>query len=144
MVLCDGLEGKRVFIDKVQCILGQLGNYKQVLVKGKTILRLKGVKVWGFQTPLQADAYQDTVIELLTSSDDFLPVPLKEWFEEIFETRKKAKIEATLDKQSDLRVKLTVKLKPGRPRLEEPQPELLKTIMNLTIYNSAAHEKRQS
>jgi hypothetical protein len=58
--------------------------------------------------------------------------------------RKKAKIEATLDKQSDLREKLTVKLKPGRPRLEESQPELLKTIMNFTIYNSAAHEKRQS
>jgi hypothetical protein len=24
--------------------------------------------------------------QLLTSSDDFLPVPLKEWFEEIFES----------------------------------------------------------
>jgi hypothetical protein len=38
-------------------ILGQLGNYKQVLVKGKTILRLKGIKMWGFETPLQADVY---------------------------------------------------------------------------------------
>lgn len=53
--------------------------------------------------------------------------------------RKKAKIEATLDKQSDLREKLTVKLKPGRPRLEESQPVLLKTIMNLTRCSVPKH-----
>jgi hypothetical protein len=41
----------QVIIDKIQLILGQLGNYKEVLVKGKTILRLKGIKMWGFETP---------------------------------------------------------------------------------------------
>jgi hypothetical protein len=57
----------QVFIDKIQLILGQLGNYKQVIFKGKTILRLKGIKMWGFETPLQADVYQDTLIEVCYS-----------------------------------------------------------------------------
>jgi hypothetical protein len=57
----------QVIIDKIQLILGQLGNYKEVLVKVKTIIRLKGIKMWGFETPLQADVYQDTVIEVCYS-----------------------------------------------------------------------------
>nr|CAH0101690.1 unnamed protein product [Daphnia galeata] len=78
MVMCNELGGKRVIIDKIQLILGQLGNYKEVLVKGKTILRLKGIKMWSFETPLQAD--------VLTSSDDCLPLAFKEWLEEIFDS----------------------------------------------------------
>lgn len=57
---------------------------------------------------------------------------------------KKAKIEAALDKHLVLRESSTAKSKPGRPRLEELQPELIKTIINMAIPGSAAHEKRQS
>ncbi len=53
-----------MFVDKVQIILGQLGDYKHVLVKGKSILRFKGVKMWSFDGPLQRDNFQDTIIEV--------------------------------------------------------------------------------
>lgn len=53
-----------MFVDKVQIILGQLGDYTKVLVKGKSILRLKGVKMWSFDGPLQGDAFQDTIVEV--------------------------------------------------------------------------------
>lgn len=33
---------------------------------------------------------------------------------------------------------------PGRPRLEEEQPELLKTICDLALFGSAAHDRRQT
>ncbi|XP_046438491.1 uncharacterized protein LOC124190022 [Daphnia pulex] len=105
LVICNELGGKRVFIDKIQLILGQLGNYKKVLVKGKTILRLKGIKMWGFETPLQADVYQDTVIEVLTSSDDCLPLAFKEWLEEIFDSDDENDQEKDLLKEVGLKEK---------------------------------------
>lgn len=39
---------------------------------------------------------------------------------------------------------LKIRSRPGRPRLEEDQPELLKAICDIAIHRSAAHEKRQT
>ena len=39
---------------------------------------------------------------------------------------------------------MKVQVKPGRPRLEEEQPLMLKTILEIALHGSAAHEKRQA
>ena len=39
---------------------------------------------------------------------------------------------------------LRIRNEAGRPRLEDDQPLLLKAIVDIALYGSAAHEKRQS
>ncbi|KZS20689.1 Uncharacterized protein APZ42_012552 [Daphnia magna] len=60
------------------------------------------------------------------------------------EQERSKKHRAALEKHPDVRESLTVKAKPGRPRLEESEPELLKTIINMAIHGSVAHEEIQS
>jgi hypothetical protein len=59
--------------------------------------------------------------QLLTSSDDFLPVPLKEWFEEIFESES----DGEKDKEEELEGKkkeLEGKENELEEKEEKPQP----------------------
>ncbi|EFX67557.1 hypothetical protein DAPPUDRAFT_115347 [Daphnia pulex] len=80
-VICNELGGKRVFIDKIQLILGQLGNYKQVLVKGKTILRLKAFKEWLeeiFDSDDENDQEKDLLKEIGLKERDLKERDLKE------------------------------------------------------------------
>ena len=39
---------------------------------------------------------------------------------------------------------LNVQAKRGRPRIEEDQPSLLETIVDIAMHGSASHERRQS
>lgn len=58
--------------------------------------------------------------------------------------RKKARQEQAVDKYPGLREELKIRNGPGQPRLEDEQPLLLKTIIDLAIHGSASHEKRQN
>lgn len=44
----------------------------------------------------------------------------------------------------DIRTALKLRSNPGRPRIELEQPLLLKKMIEIAMYGSAAHEKRQS
>ena len=57
---------------------------------------------------------------------------------------KKKRQELAIEKNPSLRDELRVRTRPGKPRVEENQPLLLKTIIALAMHGSASHEKRQS
>jgi hypothetical protein len=57
---------------------------------------------------------------------------------------KKRKLNALIEDNPELRASLNVRAKPGRPRLEEDQPSLLETIVDIAMHGSASHERRQS
>lgn len=57
---------------------------------------------------------------------------------------KKIKLNRLLEQQPEFRSALNIRKNPGRPRIEEDQPLLLKTIIDIAMHGSAAHEKRQS
>ncbi|BFZ21940.1 hypothetical protein BsWGS_24979 [Bradybaena similaris] len=57
---------------------------------------------------------------------------------------KKRKFNALCEDNPELLKSLKVRAKPGRPRIEEDQPSLLKTIVNIAMHGSASHERRQS
>jgi len=56
---------------------------------------------------------------------------------------KKRKINELLEDNPELRKSLKVRAQSGRPRIEEYQP-LLDTIVNIAMYGSASHGRRQS
>jgi hypothetical protein len=57
---------------------------------------------------------------------------------------KKRKLNALFEDNPELRTSLNVRAKPGRPRIEEDQPSLLETIVDIAMHGSASHERRQS
>ncbi|XP_037029339.1 uncharacterized protein LOC119069393 [Bradysia coprophila] len=57
--------------------------------------------------------------------------------------RKKASLENACENNPDLKKKLSIRGKVGRPRIEEDQPYLLKAIIDLAMHGSAAHERRR-
>ena len=57
---------------------------------------------------------------------------------------RKAKLQAAIEKNPDLQKTLNVRHGVGRPRLEDDQPLLLKTIVDIAMHGSASHERRQS
>lgn len=61
-----------------------------------------------------------------------------------FRKKKKEILEAACEDNPALASKLKIRHKVGRPAIEEDQPLLLKTIVDIAVYGSAAHEKRQS
>lgn len=61
-----------------------------------------------------------------------------------FRDEKKRKLNAVLEKNPELSKSLNVRTKCGRPRIEEEQPLLLKTILDIATYGSASHERRQT
>ena len=61
----------------------------------------------------------------------------------IYREEKKSRLAAIVSSNEDLRKSLKIRTKPGRPSLETDQPLLLKTIVDLAIYGSASHDKRQ-
>ncbi len=56
---------------------------------------------------------------------------------------KKRKFEEEYDKNPELKAKLNFRKHSGRHRIEEDQPMLLKSIVDIALYGSVAHEKRQ-
>ena len=57
---------------------------------------------------------------------------------------RKAKLAKITEDNPDIKKALKLRDNPGRPRIEQDQPLLLKTIIEIAMYGSAAHEKRQS
>ena len=57
---------------------------------------------------------------------------------------KKKKIKAFLEENPELLTSLSVRNKAGRPRIEEEIPSLLGTIVDIAMYGSASHRRRQS
>jgi len=47
-------------------------------------------------------------------------------------------------RDDELKKKMRIRNKTGRPALEEDQPELMRAIVNIAIHGCAAHEKRRS
>ena len=60
------------------------------------------------------------------------------------EMQKKMKLDLVCEEHPDLRTALNVREKVGRPRIEDDQPMLLKSIVDIAMYGSASHEKRKS
>jgi len=58
--------------------------------------------------------------------------------------KKKKLLTAACEKFPELRESLLLREKQGRPRIEEEQPLLLKTIVDIALHGSAAHERRQN
>lgn len=56
----------------------------------------------------------------------------------------KSKIDAVCIKNPGASDVLKLRSEPGRPRLEEKQPELLKTIIDLAMFGASAEERRRS
>ena len=54
------------------------------------------------------------------------------------------KFNALFEDNLELRTSLNVRAKPGRPRIEEDQPALLETIVDIAMHGSASRERRQS
>ena len=57
---------------------------------------------------------------------------------------KKRKLDLVCEEHPELRTALNVREKVGRPRIEDDQPMLLKSIVDIAMYGSASHEKRKS
>jgi len=57
---------------------------------------------------------------------------------------KKQKLASLLSEKPELRTALNVRSCTGRPRIEQDQPMLLRAIVDIAMYGSASHEKRQS
>ena len=57
---------------------------------------------------------------------------------------KKSKLNALLEDNSELRPKLKISARCGQPKIEEEQPLLLQTILDIAMHGSASQEKRQS
>ena len=53
-----------MFITNAERLISQL-KQKYVLVRQKTIVRVKGAKVWKFDPPMQSDAFQDFIIRVI-------------------------------------------------------------------------------
>ena len=58
--------------------------------------------------------------------------------------KKKMKLDLVCEEHPELRTVLNVREKVGRPRIEDDQPMLLKSIVDIAMYGSASHEKRKS
>ena len=58
--------------------------------------------------------------------------------------KKKKKLDLVCEEHPELRTALNVREKVGRPRIEDDQPMLLKSIVDIAMYGSASHEKRKS
>lgn len=56
---------------------------------------------------------------------------------------RKRKFEKQYEKNPELKAKLNFRKHSGRPRIEEDQSMLLKSIVDIALYGSVAHEKRQ-
>ncbi len=57
---------------------------------------------------------------------------------------KKIKLAKLCETNPEIQTVLSIRNKPGKPRLEVDQPLLLKTIIDIAVHGSAAHEKRQA
>ena len=57
---------------------------------------------------------------------------------------KKKKIKAFLEENPELRTSLSVRDNDSRLRIEEEMPLLLGTIVDIDMYGSASHQRRQS
>ena len=57
---------------------------------------------------------------------------------------KKVKLDSICTDHPELRAVLKHREKTGRPRVEDDQPMLLKSIIDIAMYGSASHEKRNS
>ena len=64
--------------------------------------------------------------------------------QKIFRKKKKETLAEICAKNPEIRSKLKIRQTAGRPTIEEDQPLLLKTIVDIALYGSAAHDKRQS
>ena len=56
-----------MFITNAERLIPQLGK-EHGLVSYKSIVRVKGVEVWNFDPPMQSDAYQDSIIQVICVS----------------------------------------------------------------------------
>ena len=56
----------------------------------------------------------------------------------------KIKLAKLCETNTDIQTVLSIRNKPGKPRLEVDQPLLLKAIIDIAVRGSAAHEKRQA
>ena len=56
-----------MFITHAERLIPQLGKEDR-LVRYKSIVRVKGVEVWNFDPPMQSDAYQDSIIQVICVS----------------------------------------------------------------------------
>ena len=61
-----------------------------------------------------------------------------------FRLERKRTLQEACEKNPELQSTLNLKKSCGRPTLEEEQPLLLKSIVEIALHGSAAHEKRQS
>lgn len=61
-----------------------------------------------------------------------------------FRRQKKTKLEAAVEENPALAAILKVKSKSGRPRLENEQPGLLETIIDLAVFGSGADDRRRT
>lgn len=61
-----------------------------------------------------------------------------------FRKNQKRKLQQIIDDNPEAASVLHARELPGRPRLEDDQPELLKAIVEIAIHGSAAHERRNS
>lgn len=57
---------------------------------------------------------------------------------------KKRKLEDVCLEHPDVANKLKIRSNPGRPSLEEDQPDILQTIMKIAIFGSSADERRRT
>jgi hypothetical protein len=53
---------------------------------------------------------------------------------------KKTKLTKLFETNPEIKTVLSIRNKPGKPRLEVDQPLLLKVIIDIAVYGSAAHE----
>ena len=64
--------------------------------------------------------------------------------QKIYRKKKKEILAQICGENPDISSNLKIRQKAGRPTIEEDQPLLLKTIVDIALYGSAAHDKRQS
>lgn len=57
---------------------------------------------------------------------------------------KKIKLAKLCETNPEIQTVLSIRNKPGKPRLEVDQPLLLKAIIDIAVHGSVAHEKRQA